>query len=79
MFKTGYATEELFWTSGTRLGNEDVKFFWMETGDFLEFTNWRSGEPNNGQGNEMCIFTDTYGWVDHDCSVKFGVICERCF
>ncbi|XP_023311309.1 perlucin-like [Anoplophora glabripennis] len=73
-----------FWTSGTIL--PDDQWVWLETGKFIEYTNWLPNEPNNWQNIEKCLeaiyeYSDTEGdmgmmWNDHDCNGRKYVICE---
>ena len=47
------------------------------TGGNLIYTNWGSGEPNNGGGVEDCVETRTGTfWNDGDCSHEQPSICE---
>ncbi|XP_076135737.1 mannose-binding protein C-like [Alosa pseudoharengus] len=43
----------------------------------LTFTKWHSGEPNNFNGNEDCVFTSASGtWLDVNCDTDHLIICE---
>ncbi|XP_065192400.1 sushi, nidogen and EGF-like domain-containing protein 1 [Sycon ciliatum] len=48
------------------------------TGDPFTFTNWRNGEPNNGQGVEHCIHVNdgAFMWNDISCSSHIGYVCQ---
>ena len=53
-------------------------FVW-EDGSDSTYTNWHSGEPNDGGGNEDCAQINRFGdytWNDEPCSSTFYFICE---
>lgn len=68
------------WMRGTDEGFEGG---WTWAGEPMgTYTNWRSGEPNNGNGSgpENCqvIESDTGGtWDDRACSDSFSYVCQR--
>jgi hypothetical protein len=72
---TDYATEnEWLWEAG---GTQ----FWMGTanGDAVDgsFTNWESGQPDNGPFNADCAVISTDGsWSDHSCLASYAYVCE---
>uniref|UniRef100_A0A8C4RNL5 Mannose-binding protein C-like n=1 Tax=Erpetoichthys calabaricus TaxID=27687 RepID=A0A8C4RNL5_ERPCA len=47
------------------------------SGNPVTFTNWKSGEPNNYNGNEDCsIITSDGIWNDVPCSRSYTIICQ---
>ena len=43
----------------------------------LQYTNWKSGEPNNVNGNEKCAITrKAQGWIDLKCDCSFEYLCQ---
>jgi hypothetical protein len=67
------------WTGGNDVAQEAV-WTWI-TGELMGYTNWRSGEPNNGgTSGEDCMVLegDNAGlWDDRPCAATYGYICER--
>lgn len=66
------------WLAATDSANEGT-WTWA-TGDAFAFTNWRSGEPNNGGGNEDCgLIEGGRGgtWDDRPCGASNEFVCER--
>lgn len=66
------------WIAGTDSGNEG-NWIWYNNDPF-GFQNWRSGEPNNGGGNEDCMSLegDNGGqWDDQSCGDSKRFVCER--
>lgn len=65
------------WLRGTDAGAEGT---WTWAGETMAYTNWRSGEPNNANGNENCMIIEaTNGgtWDDRSCSGSLGYVCQR--
>nr|XP_033780101.1 lectin-like [Geotrypetes seraphini] len=58
---------------------KDRTFFWTD-GSFLDYHNWRSGEPNNYKGiREPCVTLNQYvpgSWNDYICSEMFPFVCK---
>jgi hypothetical protein len=68
------------WLGGTDAAVEGA-FTWV-TGEILAYTNWRTGEPNNGgtsgiPENCMILEADTAGtWDDRPCGREYPYVCE---
>jgi hypothetical protein len=66
------------WLGGT---DESTEGTWTWDGVGMTYTNWRAGEPNNGNGsgeNCMIIESDRGGtWDDRPCSDTTSYICQR--
>jgi hypothetical protein len=60
-------THNFWWTSGSDVEVEN-KWVWTATGQPVQYTKWRSGEPNNLKGNEHYIGIRVEGrtveWLD---------------
>jgi hypothetical protein len=75
-------TADAYSTGKWWMGLNDIAsegtWVWSD-GTPLSYTNWHSGEPNDGGGNEDCgqlnRFTDET-WNDEPCSSAFAYICE---
>lgn len=54
------------------------QFRWI-SGDLLDFSLWRPGEPNNGDGNEDCTewLTSDGRWNDLPCTTLRASLCEK--
>lgn len=70
------------WTGGNDIANEGT-WRWL-TGEPMNYTNWRTNEPNNNDTNDpngedcMVYEGDNGGlWDDRSCSRTYGFICER--
>uniref|UniRef100_A0A7M6DLQ4 Uncharacterized protein n=1 Tax=Clytia hemisphaerica TaxID=252671 RepID=A0A7M6DLQ4_9CNID len=50
-------------------------FIWSDGTSFTK-TFWKSGEPNNLNGNENCLLTNDGAWNDEDCSVTKYYVCK---
>uniref|UniRef100_A0A8C4RQH7 C-type lectin domain-containing protein n=1 Tax=Erpetoichthys calabaricus TaxID=27687 RepID=A0A8C4RQH7_ERPCA len=55
----------------------------LKTGEYdvngkpVTFTKWKSGEPNNFNGNEDCTIINSEGiWNDINCEVNIIIICQ---
>ncbi len=69
------------WLGGTDQVTED-SWFWL-TPEVMTYTNWRTGEPNNGgvdateEEDCMVIESDTGGsWDDRPCTRIYPALCE---
>lgn len=73
----GYSTQK--WWIGLNDRAREGTFVWA-SGESVTFTNWHSGEPNNGGGNEDCTqfnrFHPSQTWNDEPCGTSFRYICE---
>ena len=68
------------------IGFEDMtvegSFRWV-TMELVNFTNFATGEPNDGGGNEDCAITNKAGnelpgeWDDRNCATPYAYVCER--
>jgi hypothetical protein len=84
---TTLAADQRAWIGGSDLAAEDT-FVWTDGTPFV-YTNWRSGEPNNGNDNfqEDCALIEGPGtWDDRPCDDMvpgagvpglYFFICER--
>merc|ERR1711879_294909 len=57
-----------YWLGLNDLAQEGT-FKWAETHQVAEYTNWASGQPDNGHGSEDCVFkfADSLKWNDEAC------------
>ncbi|XP_067221743.1 ladderlectin-like [Chanodichthys erythropterus] len=60
-------------------GEEEGQWMWSD-GTVYDYTNWNSGEPNNGLGGgvENCLeisYASTRFWNDTPCSSQISYIC----
>ena len=71
--------------TGAWIGYDDRtvegQFNWI-TSEVSGYTNWATGQPNNGGGGtpQNCVILDptlTNQWNDKSCDQLFGYICER--
>jgi hypothetical protein len=67
------------WLGGTDEGSEGS---WSWDGASMSYTNWRSGEPNNGSGGvaENCLIIESNlggSWDDQSCAGTKSYICQR--
>ena len=56
----------------------ESSFLWID-GYNGTFSNWKSGEPNNGGNGEDCVHfygKANFDWNDAPCNFSFGYICE---
>ena len=52
-------------------------FLWTSDNSTLGFVNWRSGEPNDSNGNEDCLLLcRDKRWNDYNCDRSLPYICE---
>jgi hypothetical protein len=66
------------WLGGSDTATEGT-FTWL-TGEAFTYTRWRSGEPNNDNGNEDCVNLAGDrggGWDDRPCDRGYAYLCER--
>ena len=64
------------------LGVSDVatEGVWLDNdGNAVEFTNWRSGQPDNWGGNEdyAAMWTRDGSWWDESATYTAKIICEK--
>jgi len=77
-----------FWTAGQRTDpSRESRFVWRvtstdtynDTVSVMNYTNWRTGEPNYHDGNEACMLMrsgHSYTWNDGQCSFASCSVCE---
>lgn len=72
--------EDIYWTSGVDLGNEN-NFFWTSNGDFFDFEPWHHNQPDNANNDEHCIelrnWNNVYKLNDNNCNARIYFICSR--
>jgi len=57
---------------------EEGYWVWASEKNVAEYTNWRSGEPNNTGKDENCVsIYSNHLWNDYACSKLFHYICEK--
>ena len=70
------------WIGAIRQG---TGFVWVD-GARLNYTNWKSGEPNDFQGSEDCVTMGKKGssiaslgaqWNDVSCRLTADVVCKQ--
>jgi C-type mannose receptor len=73
------------WWIGVDDKEKEGIFQWSKSKQNINFSNWRSGQPNNLYGNEDCVdiyttsssHSEYHGkWFDSDCNNIFRFICE---
>lgn len=65
------------WLLGSDANSEGS---WTWDGQSMSYANWRSGEPDNSNGNENCmiIMSDQGGtWDDRNCTEQLSYVCQR--
>ncbi|BFZ08891.1 hypothetical protein BsWGS_11930 [Bradybaena similaris] len=66
------------WLGGYDIFHEGVWEWSSGRNDFISFTNWHSGEPNNNNNDEDCLNMYeplNYNWNDESCDNKCNFIC----
>ena len=66
------------WLGGTQTLSLNGEWKWSDDTCWL-YTNWNSGEPNNGGGGEDCMATaggSSSAWNDLSCSTSLSYLCE---
>ncbi|MEO9805451.1 MAG: C-type lectin domain-containing protein [Reichenbachiella sp.] len=67
--------EGIVWI-GLHDSNTEGDFEWV-TGELVDYTNWRAGEPNNLNDGDYVLFWGTNGWLDlNDSGNLFSHILE---
>lgn len=69
------------WLAATDIGEEST-FVSTTTGEWLAYTNWEYGEPNNAGGREHCVQLVAteglpHGWNDNTCDSLNAYICAQ--
>eukprot|EP00092_Neocalanus_flemingeri_P046978 GFUD01053058.1.p1 GENE.GFUD01053058.1~~GFUD01053058.1.p1 ORF type:complete len:171 (+),score=17.36 GFUD01053058.1:62-574(+) len=76
-FINGIATTDA-WIGGFRILPAVSPFWAWVDGSTLSYTNWASGKPDNGGGNQNCVQMYTNGyWDDVGCEVRKAYVCEK--
>ena len=74
-----------YWIGLSDLGNES-DWRWTDGTGITGYEKWRSGQPNNLEGNQHCgaiLKGNYYGanynaeWNDERCSLPLDYICEK--
>ncbi|XP_052090448.1 neurocan core protein-like [Mytilus californianus] len=68
-----------FFIGGTDSLSEG-SFKWVSSQTSITITDWYTGEPNNGGGEQDCVciaYYHSYRWDDIDCSKTERYICEK--
>ncbi|RWS18680.1 perlucin-like protein [Leptotrombidium deliense] len=73
IYDTFFGTE--LWLGAKRL--QDHSFIWIETGEYLKYTQWHQGEPNNNNGNENCVEFYQGSWNDKNCDSMNRGVCQK--
>jgi hypothetical protein len=64
---------------GLRLSEDGTSFTWADGSPF-GYTNWYTGEPNNGGGfgAEECgqMYQNSGFWNDFSCDTSYGYVCQ---
>jgi len=65
------------WLGGSDRVTE-MEWLWV-TGEAMVFEGWRTGEPNDNNGEDCMIMEVDVGgtWDDRDCDNTYGYYCER--
>lgn len=72
--------EDIYWTSGIDLGNEN-NFFWTSNSECFSFEPWHTGQPDNAGSNENCVelrnWNNIYKLNDNNCDANNYFICSK--
>ena len=68
-------------STGAYIGLSDFldegTFSWLD-GTVVSFTNWRPNQPNNGNGNQHCVWIrPDGGWDDVTCKKTEQYVCQK--
>lgn len=76
--KTRQFVNEHFWIGYNDRANESY-FNWTDGFSRTNYTNWRSGEPNDFLKREDCVelVSSTGLWNDEYCANEYSYICKR--
>lgn len=75
--RVGY--NDLFWSSGTDMGQTAMSYFWFSTGNPVSFTAWGDRQPNGGSEHCLTVVVPTSGnssWHDWGCTTEMNYVCE---
>ena len=68
------------WIGGTDAASEGA-WVWSPSNTPLSYTNWATGQPNNGGGSEDCVKTGVADWAgqwhDYPCADKEKYVCQQ--
>ena len=75
--KTSAGITDAVWFGLNDIATEDT-FVWASTGQETNYTDWRTGEPNNHGAGEDCIgiWVDNK-WFDAPCLWTYYFACEK--
>ncbi|XP_065364339.1 C-type lectin 37Db-like [Calliphora vicina] len=75
-----YGSSRIWWLSGSDQDSED-DFFWFSTGRRFGYADWATGQPDNNNGDENCVYLDyrrpNYQMYDGKCDRKMYYVCEN--
>ena len=55
-------------------------FHWVGTDEHAEYENWKTGQPDNFEGNEDCVETNWQApgrWNDRNCATAYRFVCDK--
>ncbi|XP_062550411.1 perlucin-like [Armigeres subalbatus] len=71
------------WIGASDLAQESY-FHWHSTGSRVQFTNWKTGQPDNAKNVEHCVeirfipgHNWNWHWNDRECSAMRYFVCEN--